>query len=224
MHKSDSLDHLLGILRRSGPAASSPPTTAGGAAPGRRPFGSPLADAFKEPESELRRLIVDTMSEGLVAVDHEGRMIDANPAALRILGRTEAEVLGQSAVRHVGLPIDVDGNRIAPTDAPSVRALQTGEAVRDFVMGVETPDRGLRWVAGECHPAVAATRARWSGVVVDVHGRHRAAAGARAGAGERAGAACVGGAVPGRGADDARRPRRLQRDPRRDRPDRRLPV
>ena len=49
-----------------------------------------------------------------MAVDHDGRMIDVNPAALRILGRTEAEVLGQSAIRQVGLPIDADGNRIAP--------------------------------------------------------------------------------------------------------------
>ena len=119
MHKSDSLDHLLGILRRSGPAASSPPTTEGGGAPGRRPFGSPLADAFKEPESELRRLIVDTMSEALVAVDHEGRMIDANPAALRILGRPEAEVLGRPVARHVALPFDADGNQLAPDDTPT---------------------------------------------------------------------------------------------------------
>ena len=146
VHKSDSLDHLLGILRRSGPAASGPPTTEGAGAPGRRPFGSPLADAFKEPESELRRLIVDTMSEGLVAVDHEGRMIDANPAALRILGRTEAEVLGQPVARHVGLPFDADGKRLAPIETPLARALRTGAAVRDFVIGVETPDRGLRWL------------------------------------------------------------------------------
>ena len=122
------------------------------------------------------------MSEALVALDHEGRIIDANPAALRILGRTEAEVLGQSAIRQVGLPIDASGNRITPGGAPFVRALQTGEAVRDFVIGVETPDRGLRWLLVNAIP-LSPEESPMVGVVVtftDVTEQRRALDQARA--------------------------------------------
>ncbi len=142
VHKSDSLELLLGVLSRSRAPVAPPPV----APP------SALDLAFRADDGDLRRLIIETMSEGLLVVGHDGTIIDANPAALRIFGRSRDEVVGRSARREVGLPIDVDGVTIASTAVPSMQALLTGEPVRDFVMGIETPDRGLRWLSVNAIP------------------------------------------------------------------------
>ncbi|HZP30414.1 MAG TPA: ATP-binding protein, partial [Acidimicrobiia bacterium] len=125
-----------------------------GAAPGHALAGS---------SGELRRLVVDTMSEGLLAIGGDGTVVDANPAAFRILGRPPSDVLGRPIRRETGLPIDVEGREIAAADVPSVHALTTGEAVRGFVMGVVTPDRGLRWLSVDAIPVEPAVS---SGVAV----------------------------------------------------------
>jgi PAS domain S-box-containing protein len=150
VHKSDSLDLLLKALsERDGTPSRGRPGT-GTASP--RSGGAGIAAPLVASSGELRRLIVDTMSEGLVAMGRDGRIVDANPAALRILGRTADDLLGRPMLRDVGLPVDPSGRVLDPTEVPSVRALSSGEAVRDLVMGVETPDRGLRWLSVNAIP------------------------------------------------------------------------
>ena len=144
VHKSDSLELLVRVLK--GSASSG---------------GSSVSDREPEPglestAAEVRRLIIETMSEGLLALDQDGRVVDTNPAGLRILGRTAREVHGQSAVDHAGFPLDATGKQIPTTEVPAIRALLTREAVRDFVMGVETPHRGLRWLRVNAIPVTAA--------------------------------------------------------------------
>ena len=144
VHKSDSLELLVRVLK--GSASSG---------------GSSVFDREPEPglestAAEVRRLIIETMSEGLLALDQDGRVVDTNPAGLRILGRTAREVHGQSAVDHAGFPLDATGKQIPTTEVPAIRALLTREAVRDFVMGVETPHRGLRWLRVNAIPVTAA--------------------------------------------------------------------
>lgn len=55
-----------------------------------------MEDVLREVASErdLLELLFNTMLEGLVATDSQGRVVYANPAAARILGVTRAEMLG----------------------------------------------------------------------------------------------------------------------------------
>ena len=108
-------------------------------------------------------------------------------------------------------------------DDPSLRALTTGRPVRDFVVGIETPDRGLRWLSVNAIP-VNAAESPTVGVVstfADVTDQRRALEQLQR---ERAGPARVRGAVPGRGRGDARRAGRVLRAARRAGGDRRLPL
>jgi PAS domain S-box-containing protein len=154
VHKSDSLELLLDVLRDPpvGEAVGDPVAAGadgGGEGP---PSGEAFGDRLVGSSGELRRLIVDTMSEGLVAVGRDGTIVDANPAALRILGRRPDELLGRRMLRSTGLPLDADGRPMSPHEVPSVRVLESGLPIRDFVMGVETPDRGLRWISVNANP------------------------------------------------------------------------
>jgi PAS domain S-box-containing protein len=73
--------------------------------------GSPLAGARPAPDAptdastsastnlsrdDLRRLTFDAAPDGILVADDDGRYLDANPAATRMLGYTRAELLGMS--------------------------------------------------------------------------------------------------------------------------------
>lgn len=46
-----------------------------------------------------RDLITESMSDGLIVLDMQDRIVDINPAAQRIIGRTAAEAIGELAVK-----------------------------------------------------------------------------------------------------------------------------
>ena len=51
-------------------------------------------DAMRRSESKFRAIYVQAQA-GIALLDDRGRLVDANPAMLRLLARTEAEVIGQ---------------------------------------------------------------------------------------------------------------------------------
>jgi PAS domain S-box-containing protein len=65
-----------------------------------------------DPVPEAQRAAIDQMVEGMVVLDTEGRILDANPAAERALGSRTAELRGRPA--HGLLP---DPGRDAPGEA-----------------------------------------------------------------------------------------------------------
>ncbi len=59
------------------------------------------AEAQVVQSEEHYRLLFETMPEGVVYQDAEGKIISMNPAAERILGRTPTEFLGRTSIRAV---------------------------------------------------------------------------------------------------------------------------
>ncbi len=70
-----------------------------------------------ESETRLRQGLLDALGEGVYGVDHNGRCIFINPAALRMLGYSEVEVTGndQHALFHHHRP---DGSVYPAHDCP----------------------------------------------------------------------------------------------------------
>ncbi len=96
------------------------------------------------------RLVVDTMAEGVMLHDADGRVVWFNPGAARILGAERVADLASdaphwNAVREGGAPLD-------DADHPAIVALRTGRPQRDVIMGVRREDGGEVWLSVNAEP------------------------------------------------------------------------
>lgn len=111
-----------------------------------------------ESEERFRQLYLN-IGQGVVIYQDDGRVLDANPAAERILGVTQEQL--RSGVRgEPTWPIDPqwqtireDGSDFADEDFPPRVALREGRAVVGVVMGVWHPiERWRRWIRMDAYP------------------------------------------------------------------------
>ena len=90
---------------------------------------------------------LDAMTEGLMAHDLSGAVVFANESAGRILGVSQDFMRGKgsSGDDETWRIVREDGTEWPSDQLPHHRALESGEAQRNRVLGVHTPDHGLRW-------------------------------------------------------------------------------
>lgn len=102
--------------------------------------------ALRESEQHFK-ILFETMSQGAVYQDKEGKIISMNPAAQEILGKTPEEFIGSSSVQEETYTIKEDGSFFPGFEHPAMVSLKTGEKVHDVVMGVFNPKiRSYRWI------------------------------------------------------------------------------
>lgn len=125
---------------------------------------------------ELRRLVVESMTEGVVVQDRSGRVAFANAAAERILGRTAQEMFGTASSDPQWGAIHPDGTPWPGKETPASEALRTQLPVRDVLMGVRRGPSGHCWVSVTATPMHSAAGDLVGVVVtfVDVTERHEA--------------------------------------------------
>lgn len=75
--------------------------------------------------------LINSLGEGLLVVDRDGNISEANVYALRALGYLEDELVGQNFLRAIEA-LDQHGQPIDPLNRPITRALTKGEAVTDY--------------------------------------------------------------------------------------------
>lgn len=103
-------------------------------------------EALKESEQHYR-LLFETMLQGVVYQDADGTILSMNPAAERILGKTQEEFLGSSSVGQENFTIREDGSPFPGLEHPAMVALKTGQEVRNVAMGVYNPRMNCcRWI------------------------------------------------------------------------------
>lgn len=85
---------------------------------------------------ELYRTVVRAMSEGVVVHDPSGAILQANPAAERILGISLAQMRGTTPLDPDWTLFLPDGKRATPDDIPSEITRRTGRPCRNVVLGV----------------------------------------------------------------------------------------
>ncbi|HEV8193026.1 MAG TPA: PAS domain S-box protein [Ktedonobacterales bacterium] len=125
---------------------------------------SPAADAVAL--ARYRDLFMQ-MAEGVLIQDAEGRVIDANPAALHLLGLSMAQLLGHTAMDLRWRAIHLDGTEYQEDEYPAVVARRTGQAVRDAILGVFIPgEERHRWLRVTAAPRTVPGRDRPVGIYV----------------------------------------------------------
>ena len=105
-----------------------------------------IEEALRASE-EKHRTLFETMAQGVVYQDSNGRIVSANPAAERILGLTLDQMQGRTSTDPRWKAIHEDGSDFPGETHPLMVALKTGKEVRNVVMGVFNPNsEEYRWI------------------------------------------------------------------------------
>jgi PAS domain S-box-containing protein len=93
-------------------------------------------------QSEARyRTLFETMAQGVIYLDVDGKIVSANPAAESILGLSLDQMRGRTSSDPHWMVIHPDGSDFPGESHPAVLALQTGQEVRNVVMGIYNPQK-----------------------------------------------------------------------------------
>jgi PAS domain S-box-containing protein len=98
------------------------------------------------------RSVFSAMSEGLIIQAHDGRLIDANPAAEMILSLSRDQLVGAPPTQSDWRAIRVDGTPFPADEHPAMVSLRTGRPVHHEIMGIHAPGAALRWISINAQP------------------------------------------------------------------------
>jgi len=107
---------------------------------------SKTEDILRKSEEKYRTLF-ETMTQGVVYQDGDGKIVSANPAAERILGLTLDQMQGRTSMDPRWKAIHEDGSGFPGDTHPAMVAMRTGKEVRNVIMGVFDPKTGKhKWI------------------------------------------------------------------------------
>ena len=92
-------------------------------------------EALRHSEEKYRTLFTG-MSQGAFYQAADGRLLDVNPAALRIFGLTRQEFLERTSHSPAWKVIREDGSEVPPEEHPSMAPLKIGIQIKDLTLGV----------------------------------------------------------------------------------------
>jgi signal transduction histidine kinase len=110
------------------------------------------------------RAVLSALEEAVMLQDDTGRIIDANPAAIRMLDRDERASSVNDLVPYLDL-VHVDGSPMPSSERPGRIVLSTGVAQRGTVIGANQPDGSVRWFEVTAVPLEAGVAAAGASVV-----------------------------------------------------------
>jgi PAS domain-containing protein len=91
--------------------------------------------------------LFNTMTQGVVYQNAEGKIIAVNPSAEKILGLSFDQMTGRTSMDPRWKAVHEDGSDFIGEEHPAMLALQTGEKVVDVIMGVFNPEKETyRWI------------------------------------------------------------------------------
>ncbi|QDH71824.1 EAL domain-containing protein [Lysobacter alkalisoli] len=116
---------------------------------GRECLVAVARDLSGRRDAELRyRELVETLNQGILVQDANGRYMFANAAAMRIFGIGKGKFLEQEMQPDNWLVIDEHGRELPPGQWPAQRALQWGRTVGSTLLGFyHRGRRQLSWLS-----------------------------------------------------------------------------
>lgn len=99
-----------------------------------------------EAEATYEKL-VNTLVDGVIMLDKDGKITTCNKRASAILGSTEEELLGKELGDSSWKSVKPDGSPFPWYEFPSVVTLQTGFPQRNVKMGVTLPNGLFVWLS-----------------------------------------------------------------------------
>ncbi|WP_435009790.1 PAS domain S-box protein [Tundrisphaera lichenicola] len=105
-----------------------------------------MEEALRDSEQRHRALF-ETMEQGVVYQDAQGRIEYANPAASRILAMPIDAIIGRNSLDHAWQAFHEDGSHFPTREHPAMIALATGKPFQSIVMELHRPETDeVRWI------------------------------------------------------------------------------
>jgi PAS domain S-box-containing protein len=103
---------------------------------------------------EKYRSMVKSLSEGIVvhAAGQEGKIVEANDAAARILGISMKQLLGTEGWGENWKAFSENGKALATEQFPANITLRTGKRVHHYVIGLQREEEELAWLLVNTEP------------------------------------------------------------------------
>ena len=118
---------------------------------------------LKEGEERLRR-IFDTVEEGIILIEPDGQIVQANPAAEAILGLKRSDIKNRNYIGSNWEILRKDGSIMPPEEMPGPRAMKEKRIFKNIEMGVRKPDNTISWITVSAAP-ITDERGKFYGVV-----------------------------------------------------------
>jgi diguanylate cyclase (GGDEF)-like protein/PAS domain S-box-containing protein len=109
------------------------------------------AQALRESEARYRGILL-ALDAGIVVQDHEGRIVECNAAAERLLGLSRDPATGRLRFDRCWTPMYEDGTPMPPELYPGRATLRTGEPYHGVVMRVRPSQGEDRWIMVNIQP------------------------------------------------------------------------
>ena len=110
--------------------------------------------------------IPSSAEPGLLIVEAPDRVVHVNARAAQILGRNLTDILGpipQDARQEI---IDIRGKSLQLSDLPATRAIESGRAVEDEILGLRQTDGSVVWFSTSAEPLIRQGTDKPTGAIV----------------------------------------------------------
>ena len=97
-------------------------------------------------EADRARVVLETMSEGVLIKNRAGKVVQANPSASTILGISHDNLLGLKLDDPEWVRLHEDGSPYLPEHTPASEVLRTGKAISNRVVGIHDPNGEVKWL------------------------------------------------------------------------------
>jgi len=125
---------------------------------GRKCIVAVARDLSGRREAEMHyRELMETIDQGVLVRDADGRVIHANAAAMRLFGISPGQAVQEALDPRHWLIVDEHGKQLAEQESPTLRALHSGQLVASTVLGFyHRHRRQLTWLSVTAVPQYAA--------------------------------------------------------------------
>ena len=98
-------------------------------------------------ETETKyQTVIETLFEGVIIIDTEGKISACNNRAAEILGLSQDQLIGKITANPTWKAIKEDGTAFPLAEFPAIVTLQTGQLQESVTIGIERPDGKLAWL------------------------------------------------------------------------------
>jgi len=112
---------------------------------------SRINKALRESE-ERYRMLLSSLTEGVVVIGADGKILSANSGAERIMGLKEQQLIGRSIYDPRWGVLKEDGTPSPSEEFFTVASLRTGKPFANIVIGLRRVDGELIWLNGSTQP------------------------------------------------------------------------
>ncbi len=102
--------------------------------------------------TERYKSVIESMIEGIIIIDLDGKIIDHNKAAIQIIGYEDLVLIGNDFSLGPGEAIREDESKFLFEEFPGIKTLRTGLPYKNIILGWIIPGKDTIWLSINSEP------------------------------------------------------------------------